>query len=470
MAKLGVRRPVAERQKRRRGKNAGECRRQEEDGLLTIERQAHDGRGVTRNAHGKTVFVERALPGERLIPAVHAEHRRYDEAHVRELLATAPERVTPHCRHFGQCGGCDLQHQALSAQQAHRQAVLVEQFAHHDLTLPDVELISCDDDRSGYGYRRRARLGVRVDHEAALYFGFRRRGQDMLFNIEQCPILVPRLEALLLPLRRHLDQLEAPRRVGHVELLQLDDQCCLSIRQLREVPGDIERWRRFAAEHQLALVMNIGRDDMTSHRLDNGAPLQQTLEVGQKREKVTLELSPGDFLQANAAVNQALVDTVLDWSAVTAEELVFDLFAGIGNFSLPLAAAGACVTAVEGRASMVESLRRNAELNGLSQQLTATRADLGEPQVLKDESLSKAGLVVLDPPRHGARSIVSRLAVARPERVIYVSCDPATLARDVRTLVDGGYRIERAAVVDMFPQTAHQESVLLLRRTDRTAI
>ncbi|RKR06313.1 23S rRNA m(5)U-1939 methyltransferase [Kushneria sinocarnis] len=464
MARLGTRRPVAERPKRRRTSTA----RSEppQDGQLLIERQAHDGRGVARNAEGKTLFVERALPGERVIVAVHAEHRRYDEAHVRELLALVPERVTPACTHFGQCGGCDLQHQALDAQRAHRRAVLTEQFAHHDLILPEIELIGDDARQSaGYGYRRRARLGVRVDSDGALYFGFRRRSQDNLFNITQCPILTPRLEALLKPLRHQLEQLEAPRRVGHVELLELDGQCCLSIRQLREVPGDIERWRAFADEHQLALVMGIGREQPVWHRLDDGPPLQQTVNVA-GNGPVTLELAPGDFLQANAAVNQQLVNTVLEWSEVGPGEQVLDLFAGVGNFTLPLAALGARVTALEGRAAMVDRLQHNAARNGLARQITARVADLAEYASLAVAEPDRADLVVLDPPRSGARTLARQLAMAQPARVVYISCDPATLARDVRILVEGGYRIERAAVADMFPQTSHQESVLLLRRVD----
>ncbi|MCK0743737.1 23S rRNA (uracil(1939)-C(5))-methyltransferase RlmD [Chromohalobacter nigrandesensis] len=456
MAMLGKRRPpraATNRVRRESGANAP--RGDEAADTLTIERLAHDGRGVARDPQGKTVFVDQALPGERVRIAVHRQRKRFDEAHVVECLEPSPQRVTPPCAYYGRCGGCDLQHLALEDQRTHKQRTLEELFARQGLGLPEVQRLAGE----GLGYRRRARLGVKCDAQGSPHLGFRARGSEHLIDIDTCVVLEPMLADLIAPLRECLATLEAPRRVGHIELLATAEGACVVIRQLRDVPGDETRWQRFAAERDITLVWQVGRDSPTQRWLH--APFGETLHVTLALDDTTLQLgcAPGDFLQINAEVNARLVRTALRWLAPQGHERVLDLFAGVGNFTLALSPHVAAISGIEGSSAMVERLADNARRAGLHH-VEAHQADLAT----RMPDVDGIDWVMLDPPRGGAEALCRSLAEHPVEKVLYVSCDPAALARDTAHLVQGGYRIERAAVVDMFPHTAHLESMLLLTR------
>lgn len=462
MGALGKRRPARPRsgvsglQARQREAPAAPPSR-DEGAILAIQGLAHDGRGVARTAAGKTVFVQGALPGERVEVAVHRTRQRYDEAHVRTLVEASPERVTPPCAHFARCGGCDLQHLSLAGQRRHKQAVLRELLARQGLAPGGEPELLVD---AGEGYRRRARLGVKVDADGGVHLGFRARHSHRLVDIEACPVLVPELSVLLGALREHVATLEAPRQVGHLELSTSDAGVTLVVRQLRDQPADTARWRALAEARGLHLARWVGREAPVFEWLTPSVELASRLRVA--AQEVTLSFSPGDFLQANEAVNQRMVTTALAWLApLAAGERVLDLFAGVGNFSLPLAAQGARVRAVEGSPAMVERLADNARRNGLS--VEARQADLNDSAaclaLLEDPDLAT---VVLDPPRDGAETACRLLARHPVSRVLYISCDPATLARDAAHLVRAGYVVSRWAVADMFAHTAHLESMLLL--------
>jgi GTP pyrophosphokinase len=333
---------------------------------LTIERLAHDGRGVARQPHGKTVFVEGALPGERVDVAVHRAHRRFDEGHSRHIFYASPERVTPPCAHFTRCGGCDLQHLAVEAQRRHKAEVLNDLLARQGIDTPPVVLLA----GAASGYRRRARLGVKRDGEGRVHLGFRARGSHRLADIPDCTILMPRLDALLSPLHDLLATLEAPRQVGHLELLQSDggvhadeEDVLLVVRQLRDHAGDTHRWQAFAEAHCLHLAQWLGRESPSLHWLT--AEPSPSYRVPAPGGELTLGFGPGDFLQANVEVNRLMIDTALAWLGDVEGQSLLDLFAGVGNFSLPFAAAGARVTAVEGSPAMVQRLATNARRNGL---------------------------------------------------------------------------------------------------------
>ncbi|ABE58990.1 methyltransferase domain-containing protein [Chromohalobacter israelensis] len=456
MAMLGKRRPPRTANERVRRERGSATRRDDAtaDGL-SIERLAHDGRGVARDPHGKTVFVDQALPGERVRVAVHRQRKRFDEAHVVERLATSPERATPPCAYYGRCGGCDLQHLDLEAQREHKRRTLDELFTRQGLTLPEIEVLAGE----GLAYRRRARLGVKCDAEGTPHLGFRARGSEHLIDIDSCVVLEPVLSRLIAPLRACLVQLEAPRRVGHIELIATAEGACVVVRQLREVPGDEARWRRFAAEHDVTLAWRVGREAPTLRWLH--APRGEALHVTLVLDDTTLSLGcvPGDFLQINADVNARLVRTALAWLAPRGEERVLDLFAGVGNFTLALAPRVASITGIEGSPAMVERLADNARRAGLHQ-VGAQQSDLATqvPEV------AAVDWVIMDPPRGGAEALCRALADSPVTTLLYVSCDPAALARDAARLVQGGYRIQRAALADMFPHTAHLESMLLLTR------
>ncbi|WP_106420306.1 TRAM domain-containing protein [Salinicola tamaricis] len=426
---------------------------------LYIERLAHDGRGVARAASGKTVFVSGALPGERVEVAVHRERRRFDEAHVRQRLVSAPERVTPPCAYFDRCGGCDLQHMDIAAQREHKRRVVSELLIRQGIEPPsEVGLIAGAD----VGYRRRARLGVKRDGEGRVHLGFRARGSDQLVDIVGCMVLTPALAALLAPLRELLATLAVPRHVGHLELL-LDDHAVpvVVVRQLREVSEDSERWRCFGERHGVAVAQLQGREQPQLHWL--GAAPTLAVRVQGAAHAVTLALAPGDFVQVNAEINQRLIDTARAWLTPTPRMRLLDLFAGIGNFSLALAGEVAAVTAVEGSQTMVERLRANADANALPA-VTAVQADLSAADAGLEALLADHDTLILDPPRDGADALCRRVAQSEVAQVLYVSCDPASLARDAAHLVAGGLVLRRLAVADMFPHTAHLESLALFTR------
>ncbi|MBF8221133.1 methyltransferase domain-containing protein [Halomonas sp. 328] len=460
MAMLGKRRPPRRRSgvsglSGRAATSAPASEPSDSEAGVLIERLAHDGRGLAHGDDGKACFVEGALPGERVRLAVHRQRKRFDEAHLREVITAAPERVEPPCDHYGSCGGCDLQHLALDAQRRHKQAVLTEQLARQGVALAaPPELLAGE----GLGYRRRARLGVRLDAEGTLHLGFRGRRSHHLVDLAACPVLVPALARLLPALRAHLQTLEAPRQVGHLELIDSDAGVALVVRQLRDNPRDAERWRAFAERQGVHLAWLVGREAPELRWLGAAPSLHYALG------EVRVNFAPGDFVQVNGEVNRALVETALAWLAPAAGEAVLDLFAGVGNFSLPLAFAGAQVTGVEGSPAMVERLADNARANDLP--LAARQANLNDPEAVAQllDAVPATG-VLLDPPREGAEAVCRVLAKqGAVARVLYVSCDPATLARDAAILAAGGFRPERGAVADMFAQTAHLESVLLLRR------
>lgn len=460
MAMLGKRRqPVA---RRERSSTPAVTRIEPDDGSLVIERLAHDGRGVARNAAGKTVFVDGALPGERVEVAIHRERKRYDEAHVRERLSDADSRVQPPCRYASRCGGCDLQHLSVEGQRTHKREVLRDLLRRQAVEAPsDVPMLVGE----SAGYRRRARLGVKCDARGNVHLGFRARGSDQLVDIDSCHVLAPQLSRLLPLLRSQLESLEAPRHVGHLELLLTDaGVTSLVVRQLRDAPADEQRWRDFAEREGVACALRRGRESTRLSWLGN-PPRLATVVTGRRRE-IALNLAPGDFLQVNAEINQLLIDTVRAWLAPRGDERLLDLFAGIGNFSLALVDDVASVTAVEGSNEMVERLRDNASHNALA--VTALQGDLGNPDGAILALLAEHDTVVLDPPRDGADALCRHLAQSRVERIAYVSCDPASLARDAAHLLGGGFSLSRLAMADMFPHTAHLESLALFERSGRS--
>jgi len=448
--------------------------------ILEVLRLSHDGRGVARQSDGKTVFIDQALPGEQVRVKIHRQRSRYNEAHAVEWLSTSPDRVEPQCQHFHQCGGCRLQHMDIRAQRIFKQRVLGEHLEREGLSAERIGILS----DAPYSYRRRARLGVKVDSHGDIHFGFRREGSDRLFDIVECPILVPALHALLAPIRTLLQSLEAPRNVGHIELIAADsdvsenvddgttgaddalahdviahdaatrsnkaDCAVLVIRQIRPHAQDEARWQAFADAWNIVLVFDRG---------DSSTQVKEMFYRVSLGESKTLPIGfrPGDFIQVNGEVNQHLINTVLDWSGNQADLNVLDLFAGVGNFTLPLAERGWHVHAIEGSDGMVRQLQVNAQR--LKLDIRADAQDLSNAPFFE-----KVELVLLDPPRGGAHAVVQSLGSASPSRLIYVSCDPTTLARDAAVLTDKGYRLKHINMVDMFPQTAHMESISLFER------
>lgn len=421
---------------------------------LSIQRLANDGRGIAF-VDNRTWFVEGALPEEEIEARVLNARSQIVEARTERVLSASALRRAEPCRHARVCGGCNLQHLSPQDQLALKQRSLAE----HLSRLAGIEPQQWAEPLSGpeFGYRRRARLAIRWDHKTRrLDVGFRASASQDIVAIQECPVLVQPLQTMLPALLGVLHALEKPQAIGHLELFSGTAEAVLVRHTAALAATDLQRLTAFAQEQGVQLWLQ-----------GEGAPqpLDPAYLLGYRLPAWDLELAwrPGDFVQVNAPVNEAMVAQALDWLAPQAGERVLDLFCGLGNFSLPLARIGAEVVAIEGVVEMVDRARTNAERNGLE---TAHFywADLSKPLI--DAQWAKGGFpaVLLDPPREGALEIVRQMATLGARRVVYVSCNPATLARDAAELIGQGYKLKRAGVLDMFPQTAHVEAMALFER------
>lgn len=418
----------------------------------------HDGEGVVRGA--KTVFVAGALPGERVRYARVRKHRAYDEAKLLEVLEPAPDRVMPKCAHFGVCGGCALQHLAPAAQLAAKQRELEDNLSRIGKVTPTRWLSPVTG--PVWGYRRRARLGVKyVLKRGEVLVGFRERGKPYIAALERCEILAPPVDALIAPLKEMIGALAARDRIAQIEVAVADHATVLVLRNLDALgAADREALARFAATHGVQIHLQPGGHD-TIHPLgEAGAPLRYGLPA----HDLQFEFRATDFVQVNAATNARLVDLALESLQLSAEDRVLDLFCGLGNFSLPIARRVRSVVGIEGEAGLVARARENAARNGIDNAefhvADLTQADGGAAALAGGFTR-----VLLDPPRTGALEVLPRVAALAAARIVYVSCHPGTLARDLGVLCQQlGYRLEAAGVIDMFPHTNHVESIAVLER------
>lgn len=418
---------------------------------------SHDGRGVGRS-DGKALFVAGALPGETVRVGRRRCHRRHDEAELAAILEPAAERAAPECPHFGVCGGCSLQHMAAGAQLAAKERRLLETLERIGHVRPEELWPALTG--PAYGYRRRARFGVRcVGKSGRVLVGFREANTRRITDARHCPAMVPAGENLPGRLRKLIVGLSVKRSISQVDFAAGDQKAALVFRAT-EAPGpdDEQRLVAFGRDHDVAIWLQT--DGPASLRRLHGTPVL-TYELPQF--SVTLRCLPVDFMQINAAVNRKLVSAVVERLALRGDERVLELFAGIGNFSLALARQAGEVVAVEGNPALVERAGANARANGLDN-IRHAEADLAAPQNSPDWATGRFDAVLLDPPRRGARELIPLVRRLAPGRIVYVSCDPATLARDAALLGKAGWHCAGAGVADMFPQTAHVESIALFKR------
>ncbi|MGE0385053.1 MAG: 23S rRNA (uracil(1939)-C(5))-methyltransferase RlmD [Gammaproteobacteria bacterium] len=416
---------------------------------------SHEGRGIAQ-IDGKITFIDFALPGERVAIRHTRRRGRFDEARVETVITPSPDRVDPPCPHFGVCGGCSLQHLAPAAQIAHKQSVLLEHLAHIGKAAPERVLEPLTS--ATRGYRRRARLSARyVPGKGGVVVGFRERSTPYVAALESCDILPPALGALIRPLRELVTALSIRTRVPQVEVTATDEAIALVLRHLLPLSaGDEALLASFARAHGVDLYLQPGGNDSV-HAFGSAAP--RPLRYALPAHGVEIEFGPLDFTQINFEINRAMVDRVVDLLAPRTTDTVLDLFCGVGNFSLPLARRAGRVIGVEGEARLVERARANAVRNGIGN-AEFTAGDLGGmPRALRTAG---AGKWLLDPPRSGAEALLREADLAGVGRLVYVSCNPATLARDAGILVnERGLRLVAAGVMDMFPHTAHVESIAL---------
>jgi 23S rRNA (uracil1939-C5)-methyltransferase len=438
---------------------------------LEVESLDLEAQGVAHDAEGKVVFIEGALPTERVQVQVHRRKNQWEQASVTAIARESAQRVRPACPHFGlhagACGGCKMQHLHPAAQVAVKQRTLEDNLWHLAKVKPDLMLRPIEG--PAWGYRHRARLSVRhVAKKGTVLVGFHERKSRYIADMQSCAVLPPRVSALLMPLRALVMAMDARETLPQVEVAMGDQVLALVLRHLAPVSeADGQRLRDFGAAHDVQWWLQPKGPDSVQRLDEGGDELAYALpEFG-----VAMPFRPTDFTQVNPHINRVLVQRALGLLEVRGDERVIDWFCGLGNFTLPLATRARAVLGIEGSEVLVRRARENARRNGLAAEFAVR--DLFEltPETLAGDGMAHKWLV--DPPREGAFALAKATAElvrlggdwTPPARIVYVSCNPATLARDAGLLVhQAGYRCAAALAVNMFPHTAHVESIAVFDR------
>lgn len=423
-----------------------------------IESLDHEGRGVARH-EGKTIFIEGALPQEQVDYSSYRRKPNYELATASRILTSNALRVEPRCRHFGICGGCSMQHLDAAGQAAAKQRVLEDAFWHLARIRPEVIYPAIFG--PAWGYRSRARLSVRlVPKKGGVLVGFHEKRSSYIADMDSCEVLPSSVSVLLPRLRQLVGTLSIPDRLPQIEVAIGDCVTVLVLRILKPLTPEDEMLVRVFADAngvQIWLQPEGPESAYPFHPLES-PPLSYTLpDFG-----LRLEFRPSEFTQVNYGINRMLLRRSMHLLQPLAGERIGDLFCGLGNFTLPIARCGAFAFGVEGSRALVSRAMENAALNGLADTTAFAVANLfkASPELLA--GWGKLDKWLVDPPREGAIELVKAIGDDGPRRIVYVSCNPATLARDAGVLVhEKGYRLCGAGIANMFPQTSHVESVAL---------
>ena len=428
---------------------------------LTVESLDQDGRGVARR-DGKTIFIEGALPGESVTCSPYRKKPTFEVATLTKVLKSSAQRVAPRCRYFGLCGGCSLQHLDARAQVAVKQRVLEDSLWHIGRVRPERLLPVIYG--PAWGYRYRARLAVRhVPKKGGALVGFHEKRSSYVADMDSCEVLPERFSRLLRPLRDLVNALSIRSRLPQIEIAAGESADVLVLRVLEPLlPPDVELLRRFATHHGVKIYLQPGGPETARPMSgEHAADLFYTLP----EFDLKIRFGPTDFTQVNHAVNRVLVRCALALLDPQPGERVADMFCGIGNFTLAIARLGAIVVGVEGSAELVRCAAANADSNGLSATASFVEMDIYRLDGGRLAGLGRFDRMLLDPPRDGAVELVKALPDDGPRRIVYVSCNPGTLARDAAVLTQArGYRLSAAGVVNMFPHTSHVESIAVFDR------
>ena len=440
---------------------------------LQVESLDLDGQGVAHRADGKVVFIEGALPGEQVQVNVGRRKNQWEQGQATAWRSESAQRVRPGCPHFGlhvgACGGCKMQHLHPAAQVAAKQRVLEDNLWHLAKVRPEQMLRAIEG--PAWGYRYRARLSVRhVPRKGVVLVGFHERKSRYVADMTQCPVLPPHMSALLPALRELIGAMDARDRLPQIELAAGDAVTALVLRHLEPLSeADAARLRTFGRQHAVQWWLQPKGPD-TVHLLDEGGP---QLAYALPEFDVHMPFKPTDFTQVNPHINRVLVARALARLDPQPGERVIDWFCGLGNFTLPLARRAGQVLGIEGSPTLVARAQANAQANGLAGRTAFEVHNLFELTPPELAALGTAARWLVDPPREGAFALAKACADlvqggaawAPPRRIVYVSCNPATLARDAGLLVHlAGYRCTHAGVVNMFPHTAHVESMAVFER------
>jgi 23S rRNA (uracil1939-C5)-methyltransferase len=432
--------------------------------IARVDGITHEGEGVVHS--GKTVFVAGALPGERIRFSRGRPHRQHDDGVLLEVLEPAAMRAVPRCAHFGVCGGCALQHMDAAAQLSAKEAELKEALTRVGQVTPKRWLPPLTG--PVWGYRRRARLGAKfVRKKGHVVVGFRERAAPYVAQLSRCEVLAAPGGDLIGALAQLFDALSVREQLPQVEVAIADNATAMVLRVLSPPSAaDLELLRAFAHAHNVQFFLQPGGIGTVVPLEAGRAPLHYRLADFD----LTLEFQPTDFIQVNAAVNAALVSRAVELLELDASSQVLDLFCGLGNFTLALARRAAVAVGIEGEGALIERARANAVLNGIDNARFHVANLASVPDVQLPWLKHPYSHVLLDPPRTGAREVLGTVAALAPQRVLYISCHPGSLARDLGVLVnEHGMVLEAAGVVDMFPHTTHMESIALLSAPPRRA-
>ena len=440
---------------------ARRLRKLPEPSVVHIEAMSHEGRGITR-IDGKTIFVSGALKGEEVKIQVKKISRNFDEAITLEVLQASALRVEPKCRFFEVCGGCSLQHMNNNDQVIFKQQSLLEMFQHAGINIGTVisPLRS-----SPWGYRRKARLGVKyVRKKGRVLVGFREKNTPFLADMSSCEILVPEVGYSLVALAGLIESLEARETIPQIEVACDDDHVCLAFRHLKPLSdGDTQKLVDFAKANELWIQLQSGGPEtITNLYPDKQALYFRPLKDGE----IKIGFKVVDFTQVNVEINQQMVAQALHFLDLKPEDKVLDLFCGLGNFTLPIAGLCSAVTGVEGDLAMVTRAMQNA-LEHKIDNSEYYAADLTQPDPDAPWMKQQFDKILLDPPRSGALEVARLVSRFNARIIVYVSCQPASLVRDSKIICDSGYRLAYFGVMDMFPQTAHVEAMAIFQQDRR---
>lgn len=429
---------------------------------VEIEKLSHDGRGIAR-IEGKTVFVDGALALETVDIEYLREKRDFAEARATHIHKASILRAQPPCPHYGVCGGCSLQHLETNAQIKAKEEQLLDLLKRIGHCAPETVLAPLQAETSHY--RSKGRLSVRhVAKKGGTLVGFREKySPRYIADINQCPILHEKVDALLIPLRELINTFSDPSSIAQVEVAAGDSDLALIFRNLTPLKNeDLGQLQAFGQSHACRIYLQPKGPDSVTLFYPEGE--SEYLSYALPKRGLKFSFYPTDFTQVNLSLNAKMIEQALSLLALSQDDIVLDLFCGLGNFSLPLAQETHHVIGVEGSEAMVLRARMNAENNQLSN-TEFYAANLEEPDFLTQFKSRNINKMLIDPPRAGAVTVMKEMASLMPERIVYVSCDPATLARDAGILVNEfGYFFEAAGVMDMFPHTAHVESIALFTR------
>lgn len=427
--------------------------------IVEVTDMSHDGRGVAHR-EGKTVFVAGALPGERARIQITHKHRHFDEARLEEIEVDSADRVIPKCSHFAICGGCALQHLSLEGQIQAKHRMLVENLHRLGGVAPKQWLTPLTD--QSWGYRRKARLSVKyVEKKGRALVGFREKNGRYVADIQRCEVLHPAVGERIGDLSMLVQSLDARSNIPQIEIAAGDETIALIFRHFNPLSDKDKNFLiDFGQKFQLAILLQSAGPESVQTLWPDNVKLSFSLTD----YSLELQFYPLDFVQVNAGMNQRMLARAIELLAPKPEDRILDLFCGLGNFTLPMARHAGQVVGVEGEVSLVKRAMENAQRNGINNVAFYT-ADLAKDQKHAPWGKATYNKLLLDPPRSGAAAVLEYLPKSEVQQILYVSCHPGSLARDAATLVNQhGFTLQAAGVMDMFPHTAHVESIALFER------